>query len=49
MGVQEPLVVLHTVMIRMEDRQVDLVWRTAVPYPGPDWLPQMKKMEVLVQ
>jgi len=49
MGVQEALVVLHTVMIRMEDRQVDLVWRAAVPYPGPDWLPQMKKMEVLLQ
>jgi hypothetical protein len=47
-GVQEPRVVTHTVMIRMEDRQVDLVWRGAVPYPGPDWLPQMRKMEVLV-
>jgi len=33
----------------MEDRQVDLVWRGAVPYPGPDWLPKMKKMEVLIQ
>jgi hypothetical protein len=47
-GVQEPQVVLHTVMIRMEERQIDLVWRGAVPYPGPDWLPQMRKMEVLV-
>jgi len=47
-GVQEPQVVLHTVMIRMEERQVDLVWRGAVPYPGPDWLPQMRKMEVCV-
>jgi hypothetical protein len=35
-------------MIRMEERQIDLVWRGAVPYPGPDWLPQMRKMEVLV-
>jgi hypothetical protein len=48
-GMQEPRVVLHTVMIRMEDRQVDLVWRGAVPYPGPDWLPEMKKMEVLIE
>ena len=48
-GQQEPEVVLHTVMIRMEERQVDLVWRAAAPYPGPDWLPEMKKMEVLVQ
>ena len=47
-GMQEPEVVLHTVMIRMEERQVDLVWRGAVPYPGPDWLPEMKKLEVLV-
>lgn len=47
-GVQEPQVVMHTVMICMDDRQVDLVWRGAVPYPGPDWLPQMRKMEVLV-
>jgi hypothetical protein len=47
-GMQEPEAVLHTVMIRMEERQVDLVWRGAVSYPGPDWLPEMKKLEVLV-
>lgn len=48
-GVKEPEIVLHTVMIRMEDGQVDLVWRTASEYPGPDWLPLMRKMEVFVQ
>lgn len=48
-GVQKPPVVMHTVMIHMDDRQVDLVWRGAVPYPGPDWLPQMRKMEVWVE
>jgi hypothetical protein len=48
-GVHEPAVVLQTVMIRMEENQMDLVWRGAVPYPGPDWLPQMKKMEVLIE
>lgn len=47
-GVEEPEVVLHTVMVRMEEWQVDLVWRGAIPYAGPDWLPQMRKMEVLV-
>lgn len=47
-GVHEPQVVLHTVQIRMEDRQIDLVWRGAVPYPGMDWLPEMKKLEILV-
>jgi hypothetical protein len=48
-GVQGPQVVLQTVMIRTEDRQVDLLWRAAVPYAGPDWLPQMRKMEVLIE
>jgi len=47
-GVQEPPVVLQTVMIRMEDQQVDLVWRGAVPYRGPEWLPEMRRMDVLV-
>ena len=48
-GAQEPTVVLHTVMIRLDDRQVDLVWRAAVPYSGPDWLPEMRKLEVMIQ
>jgi len=48
-GPQESPAVLHTVMIRMDDGEVDLVWRAAVAYPGPDWLPQMRKMEVLIQ
>jgi hypothetical protein len=47
-GVKEAQVVLHTVMIRMEERQVDLVWRGAVPYAGPDSLPKLKKMDVLI-
>jgi hypothetical protein len=47
-GPQAPAVVLHTVMIRMDERQVDLVWRGAVPYPGRDWFPQMRKLEVHV-
>src|SRR5262249_7512242 len=47
-GMQEPPTVLHTVMIRTEEKQVDLVWRGAIPYPGPDWLPQMRKMEISV-
>jgi hypothetical protein len=48
-GAEEAPVVLHTVMIRMEERRLDLVWRAAFPYPGPDALPQLPKMEVLVQ
>jgi hypothetical protein len=48
-GAQQPEVVLHTIMIRSEDRQVDLLWRGATPYPGRDWLPEMKKMEVAIR
>jgi hypothetical protein len=48
-GVQEPPVYLHTVMIRLEERQLDLLWRAAVPYPGPDWLPEMRKMELVIE
>ena len=48
-GVQTPPTQLQTVMIHMEERQLDLVWRCAVPYPGRDWLPEMQKMEVHVQ
>jgi hypothetical protein len=47
-GVQEEPVVLHTVQIRADDGAVDLVWRAAFPYPGLDWLPEMKKSEVTV-
>jgi hypothetical protein len=47
-GVQEPEVALQTVMIHMDEGQVDLVWRAAVPYRGPDWLPEMRRMDVLI-
>ena len=36
--------VLHTVCIRPEQMQVDLIWRGAHPYPGWDWLPEMKRL-----
>lgn len=45
-GSTEPDVLMHTVMIRMEDRQVDLTWRAAILYDGPDWLPKMRKLEI---
>jgi hypothetical protein len=47
-GVQEPEVALHTVMIHMDDGQVDLVWRGAIPYRGPDWLPEMRTFDLQV-
>ena len=48
-GLQEPVTVMHTVAIQMDERQIDIVWRCAVPYPGRDWLPQMRKMDVQIQ
>jgi hypothetical protein len=36
--------VLHTVSIDGEQRKVDLIWRGALPYPGVDWLPEMKRL-----
>lgn len=47
-GLYEPDIVLHTVMIDLDETCVDLVWRGAVPYPGPEWLPQMRKMDLQV-
>ena len=48
-GMEEPEVVLHTVMIHLDEGEIDLVWRGAVPYPGPEWLPEMKKTEIVVE
>jgi hypothetical protein len=48
LGPQEPEAVLHTVQIHGEERQVDLVWRAAIPYPGPDWLSQMAKLDLTI-
>jgi len=47
-GIMQTKVVIHTVMIHMEERQVDIVWRGAVPYKGPDWLVEMRKMETII-
>jgi hypothetical protein len=47
-GVYEPEIVLHTVMVDLDESCVDLVWRGAVPYQGPDWLPQMRKMDLQI-
>lgn len=39
MQVLEP--VLHTVQIRGEEKQIDLVWRGSLPYPGIEYLAEM--------
>ena len=33
--------ILHTVQIRGEEKQVDLVWRGSLPYPGIEFLSEM--------
>ena len=48
LGENELKPVLHTVGIRMEQHEVDLIWRGAQEYPGIDWLPEMKRLEVEV-
>ncbi len=47
-GVKQTNVVIHTVMIHMEQRLVDIVWRGAFLYKGPDWLVEMRKMETVI-
>lgn len=44
LGENELKPVLHTVCIRLTERQLDVVWRGAHDYPGVDWLPEMKRM-----
>jgi hypothetical protein len=48
LGMKTPEVVLQTVTIRVDDRELDLVWRGAHPYPGVDWLPEMKTLTLEV-
>jgi hypothetical protein len=47
-GIQQPEVALHTVMIDMDEGLLDLVWRGAVMYRGPDWLPEMRTFDLLI-
>ena len=39
---------LHTVCIRPDDRQVDLIWRGEHPHPGVHWLAQMPRLHAEV-
>jgi hypothetical protein len=47
-GAQELSPHLHTVSIRPDDREVDLVWRGARPYEGYAWLPKLTRLEAEV-
>ncbi len=48
-GVSEADALLHTVMIRMEERQVDLTWSAPFPYNGPDSLNDLTRLNVFLQ
>jgi len=45
-GPRQPRALLQTVMMRLEERGLDLVWRAAIDYPGPAWLPQMRRFDL---
>jgi hypothetical protein len=40
--------VIQTVLVRMEEQQIDIVWRGALAYPGRDWLVHLRKMVILI-
>jgi hypothetical protein len=43
-GEQELTPVMHTLCVRLDAMQADVIWRGALPYPGIDWIPQMKTL-----
>lgn len=47
-GIKKTETVIHTVMVHMEEGKVDIVWRGAFPYKGPDWLVKMQTMEIVI-
>jgi len=47
-GEQPPPPKLHTVSIRVDDRECDLIWRAALVYPGYEWLPKMTRLHAEV-
>lgn len=47
-GMQDLEPVLHTVQIRGEEREVDLVWRGSLPYPGVEYLAEMTTLDATV-
>ncbi|MDO8334622.1 MAG: DUF2169 domain-containing protein [Nitrosomonas sp.] len=49
LGEQQLVARLHTVSIRPDDLEVDLIWRGALDYEGYSWLPKMKRLHAEVQ
>ncbi|OYP35463.1 DUF2169 domain-containing protein [Rhodopirellula sp. MGV] len=48
-GVQQLDPVLHTVCVRVEDRQVDLVWRGSLSNPDRKWLTKLQNLEAFAR
>ena len=48
LGEQQPPPKLHTVSIRPDDGEFDLIWRAATVYEGYSWLPKMKRLHAEV-
>lgn len=48
-GAQTPEVALHTVVLRVEEKLVEMVWRGACEYGGPEELEKITKLDVTVE
>ena len=46
-GMRELPSALHTVLVDVAALQVHMIWRGAQAYPGPSWLPSMRKLEAM--
>lgn len=48
-GPKEPETIIQTVCIKKDEDQLYIVWRAALPYPGPDKMAELKKFEIIVE
>ncbi len=48
-GARTPEVVVHTVVIRTEQRLATITWRGACEYPGPQYADKLTKLDVKVE
>lgn len=48
-GIQELAPQLHSVSIRPDDQEVDLIWRGAQGYEGYGWLPKMTRLHAEIR
>ena len=48
-GVQPLEPRLHTVSIRPDEQELDLIWRGAQTYEGTSWLPKMTRLQAEVR